>query len=307
LPQSGTVVAWEPAEGIGIRIDHGLQPGQEVSPHYDPMLAKVIAHGATREEARRRLIIALEDTVVLGINTNRMFLTAVLRHPAFIAGAATTGFIGEHFAPKSAAMQRPPADDRTLALAAVLLFEATATETDPTVSNWRSTGTAAWPLRLSSGETHYPVILTCRDEDRFAVALGERSIELEVIDWGADAVRISVDGLQQTARYALAEGTLHLDIDGVTASFRETLFAASSAGERDGDARLLAPMNGRIVAVLAKAGDKVTKGQRLVVLEAMKMQHEITAGRAGTVEQIAVKEGDQVATRQLLAALMVEA
>lgn len=306
LPQSGTVVAWEPAEAPGVRIDHGLQSGQVVSPYYDPMLAKVIAHGATREEARRRLINALEDTVVLGINTNCMFLTAVLRHPAFIAGEATTGFIGEHFAPKSAAMQRPAADDRLLALAAVLLFEATATETDPTVSNWRSTGAAAWPLRIANGEANHAITLTCTDEDCFVVALPARAVALEVLDWGADAVRFSVGGLQQTARYALSDGVLHIDLDGVTASFRETLFAASGAAEKDGDARLLAPMNGRIVAVLAKAGDKVAKGQRVVVLEAMKMQHEIAASRAGTLERVAVKEGDQVATRQLLAALAVE-
>jgi geranyl-CoA carboxylase alpha subunit len=306
LPQSGTVVAWEPAEAPGVRIDHGLQSGQVVSPYYDPMLAKVIAHGATREEARRRLITALEDTVVLGLNTNRMFLTAVLRHPAFIAGEATTGFIGEHFAPKSAAMQRPAADERMLAIAAVLLFEATATETDPTVANWRSTGAAAWPLRIANGDVASAVQVTCTAEDAFAVTTADHTVAVEVVDWQASTVRFNVGDLQQSARYAFADGTLHLDLDGVTASFRETLFAASEAAEKDGDARMLAPMNGRIVAVLAKAGDKVAKGQRVVVLEAMKMQHEIAASRAGTVEQVAVKEGDQVATRQLLAALTPE-
>ena len=126
LPQSGTLVDWRPASRAGVRIDHGVVAGQTVTPFYDPMLGKVIAHGATRDEARRRLILALEDTVALGLTTNRTFLAAVLRHPAFIAGEATTGFIDQHFCANSDAMRRPWPDLRTLALAAVLLFEARA-------------------------------------------------------------------------------------------------------------------------------------------------------------------------------------
>ena len=126
LPQSGVLVDWRPASGAGVRIDHGLAPGQSVSPFYDPMLAKVIAHGATREEARRRLIAALEDTVALGLTTNRSFLIDVLRHPAFAAGEATTAFIDLHFLAVSDAMRRPAPDARMRALAAVLMFEARA-------------------------------------------------------------------------------------------------------------------------------------------------------------------------------------
>ena len=126
LPQSGVLVDWRPASGDGVRIDHGLAPGQSVSPFYDPMLAKVIAHGATREEARRRLIAALEDTVALGLTTNRSFLIDVLRHPAFAAGEATTAFIDLHFPAASDAMRRPAPDARMRALAAVLMFEARA-------------------------------------------------------------------------------------------------------------------------------------------------------------------------------------
>src|SRR6202167_6665097 len=107
LPQSGLLADWRPAKGEGVRIDHGVAPGENISPFYDPMLAKVIAHGGTREEARRRLIVALEDTVVLALNTNRAFLAAALRHPAFIAGQATTAFNERHFPPGSDAMRRP--------------------------------------------------------------------------------------------------------------------------------------------------------------------------------------------------------
>jgi geranyl-CoA carboxylase alpha subunit len=98
LPQSGQLAAWRPPSGPGIRVDHGLEASQTVSPFYDPLLAKIIAHGATREEARRRLIQALEDITALGIATNRGFLIDCLRHSEFAAGQATTEFIPKHFA-----------------------------------------------------------------------------------------------------------------------------------------------------------------------------------------------------------------
>src|SRR5712691_8860029 len=97
LPQAGTVLAWEPPERPGVRVDHALTTGMTVSPYYDPLLAKVIAHGAGREEARRRLIAALEDTVVLGIETNRAFLIDCLAHKAFAARDISTAFIDTHF------------------------------------------------------------------------------------------------------------------------------------------------------------------------------------------------------------------
>src|ERR1700722_2326612 len=126
------------------------------------MLAKVIAHGATREEARRRLIVALEDTVVLGLNTNRDFLVAALRHPAFIAGEATTAFIGRHFPAGSDAMRCPNPNLRIVALAAVLLFEArtrNGTGAAAATRSWSSTGPASWPLRLTVGDSQQETVV----------------------------------------------------------------------------------------------------------------------------------------------------
>ena len=121
LPQSGTVQLWQPASGLGVRVDHGIEAPCAVSPDYDPMLAKVIARGATREEARRRLLMALEDTVLLGIETNRSFLIDMLNHPEFVAGGATTAFIDRHF-PQDGSIAGPLVDrERVLALAAALL------------------------------------------------------------------------------------------------------------------------------------------------------------------------------------------
>jgi len=309
LPQSGTVIDWRPASGRGVRVDHGLTAGFSVSPFYDPMLAKVIARGATREEARRRLIAALEDTVALGLTTNRSFLIAALRHPAFVAGEATTAFVERYFPAGSDAMRRPKPDVGTLALAAVLLFEARgrATANGPGMAPpWSSTGIAAWPVRLTLGNVHHPASIVATGADRYSVTLGDETVEISIVDRRGGSVRFATQGRQKTARFALDEGVLHLDLDGIVVTARETALEAGGSGRRDGSSRLVAPMNGAIVGVLAQPGDRVTKGQRVVVLEAMKMQHEISAERDGTIDKILVKLGDQVATRQLLVELQPE-
>jgi len=309
LPQSGTLIAWRPASGEGVRVDHGLAPGQSVSAFYDPMLAKVIAHGASREEARRRLIVALEDTVALGLTTNRRFLIATLRHPAFIVGEATTAFIEMNFSVGSEAMRHPVPDPRTIALAAVLLFEARArgaANARGAAQGWSSTGIAVSPLRLTIGDADHPASITAAGTDRYSVTLGDDMIEVSIEERHTDAVRFIALGLQQTARFAVHDRTLYLDLDGMTATVRDTALDIGRLARRDGSSRLLAPMNGAIVGVLAGPGDRVAKGQRIVVLEAMKMQHEICAERDGTIDKILVKPGDQVATRQLLAELKPE-
>ena len=310
LPQSGTLIDWRPASGVGVRTDHGLAPGESVSQFYDPMLAKVIAHGATREEARRRLIVAIEDTVAFGLTTNRGFLIAMLRHPAFVAGEGTTTFIERNFPAASDAMRRPQLDLRTLALAAVLLFEArtrAAANEVGSAQNWSSTGIAIWPLRLTLGDIHHPASIMAVRTNVYLVALGKDMVELSVEERSEGTIRFTATGLQLTARFALHEGILYLDLNGFTVVVRETALETGGSARRDGSSRLLAPMNGAIIGVHAKPGDSVSKGQRIVVLEAMKMQHEICAERAGTIDKVLVKPGDQVATRQLLVELTPDA
>ena len=309
LPQSGPLFDWRPAAGRGVRIDHGLVAGQIVSPFYDPMLAKVIARGASREEARRRLIAALEDTVVFGPKTNRSFLTAALRHPVFIAGEVTTRFIEQHFATGSADMRRPAPELRTLALAAVLLFEARVREASLSSGvgrSWSSTGMAVWPLRLAVDGGDHPASIMVAGADCYSVAMGRETIEITIERRDEGAVRFTAYGLQQTARFTVHDRALYLDLDGNTFEVRDTALEIASATRRDGSARLLAPMNGAIIGVLAEPGDRVVRGQRVVVLEAMKMQHEITAERDGVIDRVLVKPGDQVATRQLLVELRAE-
>jgi geranyl-CoA carboxylase alpha subunit len=310
LPQSGTIIDWRPARGEGVRVDSGLAAGSTVSPFYDPMLAKLIAYGATREEARRRLIMALEDTVVFGVKTNRGLLVDILRHPAFAAGEMTTTFIEQHFPTGGGAGRAEQPRRRALALAAVLLFEARARSTPGSASparRWSSTGVAVWPLRLELGGTQHAVSVTANGASDYLAALGSERVEVAILHRADGVVRFAMSGVQQGARFAVQDNMLYLDFAGEVFEVRDTTLATAASGRGSASSRLVAPMNGVIVGVLAKPDDPVVKGQCVVVLEAMKMQHEIVAERDGIIDKVLVKPGDQVATRQLLAELKPDA
>ena len=145
LPQTGRIDVWRPASGPGVRTDHGMKDGLAISPFYDPMIAKVIAHGATREEARRRLAKALRDTVVLGPTTNRHFLIRLLEHPEFAAGKATTAFLARHV------FSAPEITDRHWMLAASLLWRQSAERYPAALRGWRNSNPAPTPIRLAAG------------------------------------------------------------------------------------------------------------------------------------------------------------
>jgi geranyl-CoA carboxylase alpha subunit len=303
LPQSGELVAWRPPSGPGIRVDHGLNASQTVSPFYDPLLAKIIAHGGTRQEALRLLAQALEDATALGIATNRSFLIDCLRTPEFAAGQATTEFIAKHFAKPTASAP----DDAALALAAALWFEAGARQQghDP-ARTWSSSGALTWPLKLEVGGKTIMRTVTIPGPRRYRIDGGDASCELQIAAAAANGpVRFILGGQDRSAEFAFAGDSLHLKLGAFDFAVRETLYEppASTSAAGGSDTELRAPMNGKVVAVLVAEGDVVDKGQRLVVVEAMKMQHEMAAQAAGRIVRLAVKPGDQVATRQLLVEL----
>jgi geranyl-CoA carboxylase alpha subunit len=300
LPQSGTALVWRPPAGEGVRVDHGLAAGREISPWYDPMVAKVIAWGANREEARRRLLRALGDTVLLGVANNRGFLVDVLSHSEFAAGRATTAFIGEHFPAERLAAAAPGEEE--IALATALWFEATGAAVPALWRNWRSAGAPVWPMRLSWGAGEKRLTIGCLGGRRYRIEDADAPMTIELLDSAGSAIRYRLDGVEAMAQHVFADGELHLDCHGRPWRFRDVLYApVAQAGGAERELR--APMSGKIVAVLARPGETIVKGQRLVVLEAMKMQHEIVAQGDGAVAEVAVREGDQVVIRQLLVAL----
>jgi len=300
LPQTGTVAAWRPAEGSGLRTDHGMRDGQAISAFYDPMIAKVIAHGATRVEAVRKLARALEQTVVLGPTTNRHFLLRLLRHPVFAAGDATTAFIGRHF--DAASMTPPSPTDVHWALAAALVFRRSASVVTPLLAGWRNSNPVATTVRLAAGEARQEALVE-GDGTRFTARVGERTIALEI---GTEAdiwLRVAVDGVQRRVQALWAADRLLLDLDGLSLEFADVTHEPARARDGAADGVLRAPMDGRIVSIRVGAGDAVEKGQTLVVLEAMKMQHQIRAASAGTVATVSVREGEQVSGRAILVTL----
>jgi geranyl-CoA carboxylase alpha subunit len=302
LPQAGRVLAWEPPRRPGVRVDHGIAAGVAISPYYDPLLAKIVACGATREEARRRLVAALSETVVLGITTNRRFLIDCLSHRAFAAGEVNTGFIEQHFPLTVRAGAAP--DARMIALAAALIVARGRGAFRAGLSHWRSSGPAAVPLRLRCAGTETAIEATGEGEGRFRIVWGGQSRAVALLAQAGAQLRFVADGLAATAHVAWDGDALHLSCDGDTAVFADVLLAPRGAPEGAAAAGALAPMTGTIAAVRVKPGDAVRKGQCLVVLEAMKMEHEVVAPRDGTVAAVLVSTGEQVATRKLLVALV---
>ncbi len=273
LPQTGDVLRWDPATGV--RIDHGVIEGQRISPFYDPMLGKIIAHGATREEARRKLLRAVEDTVLLGVATNQPLLADLLKHPDFVGGDFSTGFIAEHF------REIPPLTPSTeqLALAAALFYQHSANQHPQGLAGWRNNASAPCTYRLEvNGNIHTvsaePLQLTT--DGRYATLV--------------------FNGIRRRTAY-------HLDANQVWLPGLKVINRTQQVASRQADASsgtVKAPMDGAIVDVRVSAGDSVTKGQLLLVLEAMKMEHPLTAGIDGVIKGVQVIAGDQVRNRQVL-------
>jgi geranyl-CoA carboxylase alpha subunit len=297
LPQTGHVLAWQPPHGEGVRVDHGIVAGQSISPFYDPMIAKLIGYGATREEARRRLLRAVEDCAIVGPTTNKAFLAQVLADPVFAAGRATTAFIGQQFPSETLARPRPSA--KAWALAAMLLHERKRAASR-LLHAFRNSLPDANPARLVCGEVRETTTITAAGDGSYRVMLGDARHGLRIVSWQGLHLRYSFDGIQGNAIALVDDDKLYLDVDGFAGTFEDHSLTSAARAAAAGDGKLLAPMDGRIVAVRTQPGDAVVKGQVLVVLEAMKMQHQIKATVAGTVSSVAVAEGDQVAGRKVL-------
>jgi geranyl-CoA carboxylase alpha subunit len=295
MPQSGKMALWQMPEGI--RVEHALQSGSEIPPFYDSMIAKIISHGATRDEARGKLICALEQTAAFGVATNQGFLISCLRHPAFAKGEATTAFIGNY----RDDLLMPRADEGAgAALAALLLYA-----TNPHAPPWRSGRSLATTFPLVTrielgGKVHEIEIVRERDGGYVASRNGDHC-RFAIDELSRDTIRFRIDGLMQSDKFLRHDDRLYILHRGVTLEVHDlTLAAPAAAVAGAGDGKVRAAMNGRVVAVLVKPGEKVVAGQPVMTLEAMKMEHVHTAGVAGTVSAIDVAEGEQVTTGKIV-------
>ncbi|MEJ1166134.1 acetyl-CoA carboxylase biotin carboxylase subunit [Variovorax sp. CCNWLW186] len=295
LPQSGTLAAWRPSPTL--RTEHALRDGAAVPPYYDSMIAKLVAHGRTRDEVRQRLLAGLQDTVALGLATNQQLLQRALAHPVFESGAATTAFIAEQLdgllAPYDAA------EARATLLAALLL----------------QLGEHGWPsplahrlpnaLRFALDGMNCQARVQPLGAARFDICIGDQApvrIDLLALP-GEGHVRFCCNGLAEQAVVAHGPaGRLFFHFRGRPFQLDNlTHVAVAREGVAAADGLLRASMNGRVIALLAAEGDTVAAGQPLVTLEAMKMEHVHCAPRAGRLAALHVAVGAQVAARHVVA------
>ncbi|MEH6549936.1 MAG: acetyl/propionyl/methylcrotonyl-CoA carboxylase subunit alpha [Pseudomonadales bacterium] len=300
MPQTGVVLNWTLPERKGIRVDHGIQTGQVVSPHYDPMLAKVIAYGKDRATANRLLASAVQDTTLLGLNNNKLFLQNILRHPVYQAGEATTAFIEQHFSSDPSMDQAEPGLP-TLARAAIVFSQGQTSGQ----GGWSSASAATSHMKLGFESTSYDIQLSVVGQN-YQVTMGEEQCEIHLQQFENTEAITLVDNLREKFCYAfngdqlcIDDGYGHFIIDNQT-------YQPASAAAGAGSGQVKASMDGAIVEVLASVGDQVEIGQTVVVLEAMKMEHQLKAAVAGVVESVSVEAGQQVKTRQVLVNIIAD-
>jgi 3-methylcrotonyl-CoA carboxylase alpha subunit len=285
LPSPGRIVALQwPAD---IRVDSGVDAGATITPFYDPMIAKVIAHAPTREAAVDRLNHAIERTVMAGPRTNLAFLAALCRAPEFRSGRIDTGFIDRNLAALGAVPHEPDCAAAALGAARLLAqsFAATSDEAAPDAQSDQ----ADWPWASRDGfqlggrrSVTIPVVV---DGERIAAT----------VSYGADGICVDVNGAPpaEDAQTFFADGEVYVLRHGRQTRVRIEDFAASTVADA-GDGSITAPMHGRLLQLFVRLGEAVVAGQRLAIIEAMKMEHTLHAPFAGTVRAIAAEPGVQL-------------
>ena len=306
VPATGTLHRFAIPAAPGIRVETGFRDGSVVSPHYDAMLAKVIAHGRTRADAARRLARALERAEIHGVTTNRDLLVAILREPGFLAGATDTGYLTRHD-PAALAGSAAKAT-ATHALAAALARQARHRAEAPVLgtlpSGWRNVFSAPQRVTYTTAGESYAVAYRITGSTIQAwvndVALG-----LVVRAASPDRVDLEIDGIRREYRIHQVGAEVYVDAsDGSSALSEVPRFGDPEKVAPAGS--LLAPMPGLVLRVLAEVGAVVTAGQPLLVLEAMKMEQTVSAPAHGVVAELRAKAGEQVTTGQVLAVLEAE-
>ena len=296
LPQAGTLRHWHPPRGV--RCDHALASGMVVSPYYDSMLAKLIAHAPSRDQAIQQLADALDRTVCLGVGTNRGFLARVLRHRAFAGDTVTTAFLAQNFG--SNATRASDAGSALHALIAAANATLAAAAPPALWAGWTSSHhvACASPLAIADrveawqlSGTPSAVMARCGDAVHAIDGLTRDSRSM---------VHAVVDGRPVSAR-AVHDGTTAWWLsDGVELQVQDLRLVGAAATGTTAAGALRAPMHGRVTQVLATTGAQVQAGTLLLVMEAMKMEHQIVAPFAGTVAGVHAQVGEQVGARQVL-------
>ncbi len=305
LPSTGTLTRVRFPAGTAFangspRIDSGVETGSEISVFYDPMIAKVIAYGPDRASTIDGLVAALDGCVVEGVKTNRAFLARLVDHPAFRAGDIDTGFIARHEADL-----RTPEGVSDDALIVAALGVAPVMPAAPTMferlGDWRLNLPARRYVDLFRPDGSRAALTITKDVvDGLPVPVMATGAFIDDIAFAAD-----IDGRRVDAIVVAVDDTVEVRIAGVAARLTRRASRVATT-ETGGDGRILAPMPGRVLALDVAVGTGVAVGDRLLVLEAMKMEHRLVAKVAGTVRALHVAEGDQVGDGMVLVEIEAE-
>jgi len=283
-----------PATSADVRIDTGVRPGDEITPYYDPMIAKLVVHGATRPQAITRMRDALMAYEVVGVATNIEFLGRLMSAASFVEGRLDTALIErerEHLFPQAAPV--PPLA-WNLAVLALVLARRVASDASPwgDQGGWRlaTAGRRRWKFR--HGETTVDAAVSFLDETIRVEIGSDTCVVSGALDEGS--LHANVDGAHFETRARVLGNSVHLFLSGVHHVFEwlDPYLPPMEVADRHGG--LTAPMPGRVIAILANEGDRVARGAPLIVMEAMKMEHTMKAPAAGTVTRILCKVGEQV-------------
>ncbi|GGC70010.1 acetyl/propionyl/methylcrotonyl-CoA carboxylase subunit alpha [Undibacterium terreum] len=299
-PQTGEIVWWQPERAkahAGVRIDDGIRSGSVVSPYYDAMVAKIIAHGSDRADAIRRLTAALEDAPLLGLPNNGRFLRDLVNHEDFKHARMTTTLLDTWSANGEALLKRPVAPDETWCTAAAILAAG------EQGMGARADSVAAFDIKLDSDGLQRSLRVTPLPDGLISVSSNQENHQLQILSLEEGSLRYVWDGvIKKIPALRKKSGTddvLYLVVRAAVFSFTEASpFPAANAGQ---DARRVrAPVAGVVTQISVQVGDAVSAGQPLACVEAMKMEMWLTAKADGTVKAISAKPGEQVKAKDLL-------
>ena len=299
VPQSGAIHRWQAPSGDGIRVDHGLTPSAQIPPYYDSMIAKIICTADTREQARNKLIAALRETTVFGVITNRDYLLRCLQAPAFRDAQLSTRWLTDQ-----SAGWKPPAAGTTWLAAAAALRVDEAARAHGALANWHSTGPHTVPVLLTSADKRHALSVSLTGPHTYRVDVGGKHhhrVEIEPAAGPSSLTRhVRLDG-RRTALRSLTDGARGwLDFEGCSLQVDDAAGQPPQRKDASAGGTVTSRMHGMVVNLAASVGQKVERGQFLLAIEAMKMEHRIEAPIAGTVAEVGTVKGQQVAPGRLL-------
>lgn len=302
LPATGKLHDWQLPAGVdGLRIDSGVEAGNEIGIFYDPMLAKVAAHAEDRITAIRKLSYALRHLSVLGVKTNRDFLIRLLGSPAFNNGEAHTEFIAEHLGELIGGADQQSV--RASAIAAALYLQWNWQSADSLSAElppgYRNNPYRAPSIKLEVGEQKIELSWRLVAGKRFEVQAMDATVEAEVVACERGSIRLALDGVQREFRILEVDERLYLQSSlGLVVVIRLPRHPIPQSANQEGTAS--SPMPGQVLKILVSEGQRVSAGDALLILEAMKMEQTIRATTDGVVEIIRVRSGQVVSPGDVL-------